>query len=146
MRINTRELNELKNKIVVIDNTYVDFVGTDLENDNFSISVKGISRVDNINLSVAFQNEDGSIKAGDYSFEKFKTSIVEVSGFINEDDEELSFNETINFLWENAPRALEDAITKAMDSFRVIEEEKKSEIETSIENMQDGSHNIETTV
>jgi len=142
MKVN---LKNLQNKTITIDGTYEGFIGTDLENDDFSVSIKNISRVDNINLSVAFQNEDGTIKAGDYSFEKFKTSISEVGGFYDENDEELSFDDTINFLWEQAPKELEEAIAKAIDSFKVIEEEKKSETESLTEDTQNGAYITEQT-
>jgi len=146
MKVNLKELKELQNKTITIDGTYEGFVGTDLENDNFSVSIKNISRIDNINLSVAFQNEDGTINAGGYSFEKFKASISEVSGFYDENDEELSFDDTIKFLWENAPKELEEAISKAIDSFKIIEEEKKSETESLTEDTQNGAYTTETAV
>lgn len=138
MRVDLKRLEELKNKVIVIDGAYHGFVGTELENDTFSVTVKGKSREDNIDLSVACQDENGNIKAGLYSKESFFTSIVSASGFYNENDVELSDDDAKEFLWEFAPKVLEDAISKAISSFVTIEEEKKSVEENLTSNTANG--------
>lgn len=146
MRINRKELEELNNKTIVIDGSYEGFIGTDLENDELIVSIQGKKRVDSIDLSIKCQDENGNMMAGLYSKESFKASIVSASGIFDENDIELSDDEAKDFLWESAPKALEEAITKSINSFVIIETEKKSETEDSTEPTPSGMYEVNQAV
>ena len=146
MQINRQELNDLNNKTIIIDGNYEGFIGTDLENDSLVISIQKKNRIDSIELSIKCQDEKGKMLAGVYSKESFKASIIKASGIYDEFDIELSDEDAKEYLWENPPKILEEAITKAINSFVIIENEKKSETEDLTANMQDGTQEVEPVV
>ena len=135
MRIVIKE----KNSVVLTNESEV-FNDTELSSENFSVEIKPLKKVDTINLMQECVVEDtNKINVGEYSKQLFTTSIVNASGFTNEDDEELECDSALkDYLWEDAPEELITAIKDVVDGFKKADEEKKSEIEDLQEITQNG--------
>jgi len=134
-----RVIKKDKNSVVLTNESDV-FAGTDLETDIFSVEIKPLKKVDTINLMQECVIEDTSkINVGEYSKQLFTMSIVNASGFEDENGEELECDSDLKeWLWEDAPEKLTSAIKDIVDGFKKDEAEKKSEIEDSQSNMQNG--------
>jgi len=126
--------------LVVLSNQSEVFAESELVNEDFSVTVCPLSKVDEINMMQDCINTDtNKIDAGKYSKALYVMSISNTTGFLNELGEELEMGEELEqFLWEDAPSLLQTAIKDVIDGFKKDENEKKSETVDLIEPIQSG--------
>ena len=118
-----------KNETVSLSNTDEAFVGTPLANEPFVIEITKIKKAESINMLSASANEDGTIKQGDYSRDLFISSISNVDGFVDENQEHLGIDEGFReIVWEYGSDILVEAIKDKIKSLS-DSGEKKSEIQ-----------------
>jgi hypothetical protein len=137
------KISKLDINSVVLTNESDVFAGTDLANENFSVEVKPLTKVDTINLMqncVDEVDEDtNKINIGKYTKLLFTSSVINADGFTDENDEVIEFGDELKeYLWEVAPDKLVSAIRNIIDDFKKADEEKKSEEEDLTEPMQNG--------
>jgi len=118
------DLAKLKNDTKVV--TQDDFIGTALENDNFSIEITKINREDKIDVASESLKNDGDISLGKYNKNLFIGSIVAVSGFVDSENNEYDLETAKNLIWEYAPDILIEKIKTIVEDFDKTDE-KKSE-------------------
>lgn len=125
MKFNLARIND---QTKVIKSTDEAFEGTPLEGEGFAIEVKKLKRAEKIDTMSKAVLDDGTISNGEYSKALFISSIQAVSGFVDENEEEITIEDGIaELIWENAPDVLVEEVKKAIQSFNEIEE-KKSDI------------------
>lgn len=129
MRFNTQTL---KKDTVVIDQNNTAFVGTELSQSPFSITVADMKKEDKTDILYGCVNKDGEIKQGAYQKALFIASIVAVDGIIDEASEPLTLERGVrDIIWEYGNEKLRTQITDAIKNFSEVSEKKSEELETA---------------
>lgn len=121
--------NDLKKQSVLITSEDEAFADTALANTGFNIEVTDLMVKDANNILHASVGEDGTINQGDYQERLFNASITAVSGFVDEAGQNIELSkELCDNLYEYFP-LIREAVTNAIQSFRVKAEKKKETLE-----------------
>ena len=133
-------LNKLKSENIILTNTDEQFVGTDLELQEFMIEVKRLSRADKIDVASEAMGENGTISSGKYSEAMFKASIVNIEGLTDEEGNAITMDtKAVDLIWEYAPDLMVNAIKEKIESFNVVAEKKSESLENGYQDTPIGS-------
>ncbi len=134
----------MKNEVTINqDSSY--FVGTPLENEKFSITVKRLSRSDKLDVLMASlsdeKNADGDtiIDQARNNKNNFMASVTSFSGFTDEDGNDFPSDEdqAKEFLYEFLPDDIYKAINKATEQLAGVDESIKKPVSDTLEIEQD---------
>lgn len=133
-------LNRLKSENIILTNTDEQFVGTDLELQEFMIEVKRLSRADKIDVASEAMGDNGTISSGKYSEAMFKASIVNIEGLTDEEGDAITMDtKAVDLIWEYAPDLMVNAIKEKIESFNVVAEKKSESLENGYQDTPIGS-------
>ena len=133
-------LNKLKSENIILTNTDEQFVGTDLELQEFMIEVKRLSRADKIDVASEAMGDNGTISSGKYSEAMFKASIVNIEGLTDEEGNAITMDtKAVDLIWEYAPDLMVNAIKEKIESFNVVAEKKSESLENGYQDTPIGS-------
>lgn len=133
-------LNRLKSENIILTNTDEQFVGTDLELQEFMIEVKRLSRADKIDVASEAMGDNGTISSGKYSEAMFKASIVNIEGLTDEEGNAITMEtKAVDLIWEYAPDLMVNAIKEKIESFNVVAEKKSESLENGYQDTPIGS-------